>query len=104
MVKDLNDHEVGAIVDFGAHHPAVRAVSLQPQFGEGRYVPFDIRDRMTLTEVIDAIDDRSDLFGHDDLVPIPCCDPMCTAATYAYVRDGEVTPVTRMVPVETSLD
>ncbi len=43
-------------------------------------------------------------FAREDFIPIPCCDPVCTAASYAWVRDGEVTPVTRMVPVETYLD
>jgi uncharacterized radical SAM superfamily Fe-S cluster-containing enzyme len=104
IVKGVNDGEIGAIVRFGAQHPAVRAVSLQPQFGEGRFVAFDAMDRMTITDVIDAIDRDSGLFTREDFVPVPCCDPMCTAATYAYVRDGEVTPVTRLVPVETYLD
>ncbi len=104
VVKGVNDHEVGAIVRFGAEHPAVRAVSLQPQFGEGRFVEFDPMDRMTVTDVIDAIDRDSGLFTRADFVPVPCCDPMCTAATYAYVRDGTVTPVTQMVPVEAYLD
>jgi uncharacterized radical SAM superfamily Fe-S cluster-containing enzyme len=103
IVKGVNDHEIGAVVRFGAQHPAVRAVSLQPQFGEGRFVAFDTMDRMTLTDVIDAVDRDSGFFVREDFVPVPCCDPMCTAATYAYVRDGEVTPVTRLVPVETYL-
>jgi uncharacterized radical SAM superfamily Fe-S cluster-containing enzyme len=103
IVKGVNDHEIGAIVRFGTQHPAVRAVSLQPQFGEGRFVAFDPMDRMTITDVIDAVDRDSGLFAREDFVPVPCCDPMCTAATYAYVRDGEVTPVTRLVPVETYL-
>ena len=103
VVKGVNDGEVGEVVRFGAEHPAVRAVSLQPQFGEGRFVPFDPTDRMTLTDVIDAVDRDSGLFTRDDFVPIPCCDPMCTAATYAWVRDGEVVPVTSMVPVEAYL-
>jgi uncharacterized radical SAM superfamily Fe-S cluster-containing enzyme len=104
VVKGVNDHEVGAIVRFGAEAPAVRAVSLQPQFGEGRFVPFDPMDRMTVTDVIAAVDRDSALFTRDDFVPVPCCDPMCTAATYAYVDDGRVTPVTRLVPVETYLE
>ena len=37
-------------------------------------------------------------------MPIPCCDPMCTAASYAWVDGATVTPVTRMVPVETYLE
>lgn len=104
VVKGVNDHEVGAVVRFGAEHPAVRAVSLQPQFGEGRFVPFDPMDRMTVTDVIAAVHRDSGLFRREDFVPVPCCDPMCTAATYAYVRDGTVTPVTRLVPVEAYLD
>ena len=103
VVKGVNDGEVGALVQFGARHPAVRAVSLQPQFGEGRYVPFDPMDRMTLTDVIEAVDRDSGIFTRRDFVPVPCCDPMCTAATYAYVVDGNVTPVTQLVPVETYL-
>jgi hypothetical protein len=104
VVKGINDHEIGEVVRFGAEHPAVRAVSLQPQFGEGRFVRFDPADRITLTDVIDAIDASSGLFTRDDFVPIPCCDPMCTAATYAWVHDGQVTPVTQLVPVEDYLD
>jgi uncharacterized radical SAM superfamily Fe-S cluster-containing enzyme len=105
VLKGLNDHEVGSIVRFGAEHPAVRAVSLQPQFGEGRFVPFDRADRMTTTDVIAAIDRDSGLFTREDFVPVPCCDPMCTAATFAYVADdGTMTPISRLLPVEAVLD
>lgn len=104
LLKGVNEDEVGALVDFAARHPAVRSISLQPQFAEGRFVPFGADDRMTLTDVIAAIDADSELFSRDDFIPIPCCDPMCTAATYAWVRDGEVTPVTQLVPVDAYLD
>jgi tetraether lipid synthase len=104
VVKGLNDHEVGAIVRFGAEHRAVRAVSVQPQFGEGRFVPFDPMDRMTVTDVIAAVERDSGLFTRDDFLPIPCCDPVCTAATYAYVGPDGLLPVTRLVPVESYLD
>jgi len=105
VLKGLNDGEVGAIVRFGSEHPAVRAVSFQPQFGEGRFVPFEAMDRMTTTDVIAAIDRDSGLFTREDFIPVPCCDPMCTAATFAYVgRDGEMTPISRLVPVESVLD
>ena len=104
ILKGVNDDEVGEIVRFGARHPAVRAVSLQPQFGEGRHVAFDAGDRITVTDVIDAVARDSGIFDRDDFVPIPCCDPMCTAASYAWVDGDSVTPVTRMVPVETYLE
>ncbi|MGQ0670016.1 MAG: radical SAM protein [Actinomycetota bacterium] len=104
VLADVNLNQVGELVRFGAQHPAVRAVSLQPEFGEGRFVPFDPADRVDVAAVIGAIDRDSGIFQRDDFIPIPCCDPICTAATYAYVQDGKVTPVSRLVPVEAYLD
>jgi uncharacterized radical SAM superfamily Fe-S cluster-containing enzyme len=105
IAKGVNDNEIGAIVDLGLEHSAVRAVSFQPQFGEGRWVPFDPMDRTTVTDVIAAIAQQTGgRFTPTDFVPIPCCDPMCTAATYAWVQDGVVTPLPRLVDVEHYLD
>lgn len=105
IAKDVNDHEIGSIVKLGLEHPAVRAVSFQPQFGEGRWIPFDPMDRTTTTDVISAIAEQTaGVFQVSDFVPIPCCDPMCTAATYAWVEEGTVTPLPRIVEVEHYLD
>lgn len=105
IAKGVNDQEIGKIVSLGLDHPAVRAVSFQPQFGEGRWVPFDPLDRTTVTDVIAAVAEQTDgTFESSDFVPIPCCDPMCTAATYAWVQDGTVTPLPRIVDVEHYLD
>lgn len=102
VLDGVNLDEVGELVRFGATHPAVRAVSLQPQFAEGRFVPF--AERTTVTDVIAAVARDSGIFTAEDFLPIPCCDPVCTAASYAWVEDGEVVPVTRLVPVEAYLD
>jgi len=104
VLADVNLDQVGELVRFGAEHPAVRAVSLQPEFGEGRFVPFDPIDRVDVAAVVRSIAEGSGIFEREDFIPIPCCDPICTAATYAYVREGSVTPVTRLVPVEAYLD
>lgn len=103
VLKGVNDDQAAEIVRFGAEHRAVRAVSFQPEFGEGRFVPFDPMDRVTVSDVVRAVA-RGGQFAKEDFIPIPCCDPVCTAATYAWVKDGAITPVTRMVPVETYLD
>ncbi len=104
VLAGVNDDQVGELVRFGASHPAVRAVSLQPEFGEGRFVPFDPLGRLDTAAVVRLVAERSGIFEREDFIPIPCCDPVCTAAAYAYVRDGTVTPVTRLVPVEAYLD
>lgn len=55
VAKGVDDHEIGAIVKLGLDHPAARAVSFQPQFGEGRWVPFDQMDRTTTPDVIAVV-------------------------------------------------
>ncbi len=104
VLDGVNLDQVSELVRFGAEHPAVRAVSLQPEFGEGRYVPFDPLRRVDVAAVIRAVGEGSGIFEPEDFIPIPCCDPVCTAATYAWVHDGRVTPITRLVPVEAYLD
>jgi uncharacterized radical SAM superfamily Fe-S cluster-containing enzyme len=104
VLAGVNEDQVGDLVRFGATHPAVRAVSLQPEFGEGRYVPFDPMDRLDVAAVVKKVAEGSGIFTREDFIPIPCCDPVCTAAAYAYVSDGNVTPVTQLVPVDTYLD
>ena len=106
VIKGVNDHEVGEIVKFGVRHPAVRGVSFQPGFASGRYLPpFDPMDRTTIPDVIKGIEAQTDgMFVADDIIPIPCCFPTCSAATYALVIDDEVVPLPRLVEVEDYLD
>ena len=106
VVKGVNDHEVGEVVKFGIKHPAVRGVSFQPGFATGRYLPpFDPLDRMTIPDVIKAIEAQTDgMFVADDIIPIPCCYPTCSAITYALLVEDEVIPLPRLLEVEDYLD
>ncbi|MBI2972635.1 MAG: radical SAM protein [Armatimonadetes bacterium] len=105
VVKGINDHEIGAIVRFGLEHPAVRGVAFQPVFLEGRHVPSDPLDRMTVPDVLCAIEAQSGgLFTRQDFTPVPCCHPTCMAMCYAYVENGTVTPLARIVDVDAYLD
>jgi uncharacterized radical SAM superfamily Fe-S cluster-containing enzyme len=40
--RGVNVDEVGAIVEFGLEHPAVRGVVLQPVTNVGRHIDFDL--------------------------------------------------------------
>ena len=103
--KGVNDHEVGEIVKFGIEHPAVRGIAFQPVTHSGRYVAFDPLDRATVADVIHGIADQTDgMFVAGDFIPVPCCHPTCRSATYAYVEDGKVTPLPRVVNVDEYLD
>jgi uncharacterized radical SAM superfamily Fe-S cluster-containing enzyme len=103
--RGVNEHEVGKLVEFGLEHPAVRGVNFQPVTHTGRHLPFDPTDRVTIPEVIQRIQEQTQgLFVKSDFVPVPCCHPGCQSVTYAYVEDGQVTPLPRVLNVDDYLD
>ena len=103
--KGVNHDEIGDIVRFGLDHPAVHGIAFQPVTHSGRFVPFDPMDRETVADVIHGIAEQTDgTFVESDFIPVPCCHPTCRSATYAYVENGEVTPLPRVVDVDKYLD
>ncbi len=76
--RGLNEHEIGLVVRFGMHHPAVKGVAFQPVTHSGRHVTFDPTDRVTNADVIHALADQlPEWFRISDFVPVPCCFPTC---------------------------
>ena len=103
--KGVNHDEIGEIVRFGLDHAAVRGIAFQPVTHSGRYIDFDPMDRETLADVIHGIAEQTDgMFVESDFIPVPCCHPTCRAATYAYVENGSVTPLPRVLDVDKYLD
>lgn len=99
--KNLNDDEIGAIIDFALKQRCVRGVTLQPTQIAGRLENFDsLTDRITLTEVRRKILEQTNIFNSDDLIPVPC-NPDALVMGYALKIGGEVFPLTRYVnPVD----
>ena len=103
--RGVNEHEVGALVRFALEHPAVRGISFQPVTHTGRHGGFDPLDRVTIPDVVGRIQDQTEgLFVKSDFVPVPCCNPGCQSITYAYVEDGQVTPLPWVLNVDEHLD
>ncbi len=103
--RDVNEHEIGAIVRFGMQHPAVRGVVFQPVTHVGRHIAFDPLRRMTIPDVLHALVDQSNgTFVISDFVPVPCCFPSCQVNTYLYVDGDDVIPLPRILAVEEYLD
>ena len=95
LAKGLNDEEIGPILDFARTQACVRGVTFQPTQTAGRTEGFDpVTDRLTLTEVRQAILDQTDIFASDDLVPVPC-HPDAIMMGYALKLGDEVVPLTR---------
>ena len=58
-----------------------------------------------MADVIHGIAEQTGgMFVESDFVPVPCCHPTCRSATYAFVEDGKVTPLPRVVEVDKYLD
>jgi len=109
--RDLNEHEIGNIVEFGLGHPAVRSVAFQPVTHSGRHVEFDPLTRLTNPDVIRLlVQQRPNWFVQDDFFPVPCCFPTCRSITYLLTEGtpGEegfgVLPIPRLLNVEDYLD
>ncbi|MBL0745237.1 radical SAM protein [Chryseolinea lacunae] len=102
--KNLNDDEIGKIIDFALLQPCVRGVTLQPTQIAGRLENFDtLTDRITLTEVRRKILEQTDVFNADDLIPVPC-NPDALVMGYALKLSGQVFPLTRYVNPADLLD
>ena len=103
--KGVNHDEIGNIVKFGIEHPAVHGIAFQPVTHSGRFTAFDPMGRETLADVVHGIAEQTGgMFIESDFIPVPCCHPTCRSATYAYVENGQVTPLLRVVDVDKYLD
>jgi uncharacterized radical SAM superfamily Fe-S cluster-containing enzyme len=103
--RGVNFDEVGAIMEFGLKHPAVRGVVLQPVTHVGRHLTFDPMERVTIPDVIHGIvEQTNDRFVLEDFVPVPCCFPTCQVNSYIFVDGEEATPLPRLLKIEDYLD
>ena len=80
IVPGVNDQNIGEILNFGfSNSPAVRGVHFQPVSYFGRHPhPQGNRDRITLPEVLHAIERQTDgRVKISDFVPSGCDHPRC---------------------------
>ncbi len=101
--KHVNDHEIGAILEYGARTPFVRGVNYQPLAFFKSTNPTNLLNRVTLTEILEQIEaqTRGD-FRLSDFVPLPC-NVERVALTFCY-RDGrQLVPITRQFNVRDHL-
>ena len=103
--RDVNEHEVGRILEFGLRHPAVFGINFHCAFHSGRHPPVDPLRRITIPDVVAELEAQSGgLLTLKDFVPVPCCMPVCHFVTYTLLQGDSVTPVPRLLPVEQYLD
>ena len=103
--RHVNVDEVGAVLQFGLKHPAVRGVVFQPVTHVGRHIPFDPMERVTIPDVLHGIVEQTNgQFVLEDFVPVPCCFPTCQVNSYIFVDGDTVKPLPRLLKIEDYLD
>src|SRR5438128_6763092 len=72
--RDVNEHEIGSIVDFAISHRAVRGINFQPAFHAGRHPHHDPLRRITIPDILRLIETQTaGTFLGSDFIPVPCC-------------------------------
>lgn len=105
VVKGVNDHEIGQIADFAIKHPAIRGVMFQPVAYTGRVTQPNALDRITLPDILAGLEVQTNgLLLKSDFVPVPCPHPTCSAVTYIFTDEEQITPITRIIEVDDYLD
>lgn len=122
VVNTINDDQVGEIVKFAVENrEVIRGVNFQPVAFTGRISQEERESqRFTLTDLVDRLVKQTDFLEKSDFYPVPCVTPFsellsvidrdpkvtftshphCGLATYLFVENGNVTPITRFIDVE----
>jgi len=123
IVKGMNDHQLGDIVNFAVKNiDVIRCVNFQPVSFAGRTEQWEVqKGRITIPEALKKIEEQTNgLVKTKDFYPVPCVAPIseflneykrkvhveftvhphCGAATYLYVDEGKATPITELANVD----
>jgi len=105
LAKGVNENEAGAIVDYAIKNRFIRGITFQPIAHIHNTAGFDPMDRLTLPDVIMAVEAQTKgIFKAADFFPLPCSYPTCCSLTYAFIKDGVTTPITRKLEIGNYLD
>jgi len=107
MIKDINDSDIGKIIDLALKSDNVRSVTIQNMTytgqGGGNFYP---RAHLTIDEAIARIEEQTNgLIKKSDFVPLPTAHPLCYSVTYLLKLDnGSTIPIIRFVEEDKYLD
>ncbi len=127
IIGTKNDHILGGILYFAAENvDIIRGVNFQPVSFTGACSPEALeRERITIPDIINGISEQTDhAIQPDDFYPVPCIVPIsdfvekftgssqirftahqhCGAATYVFVTEQGLVPVTSIIDVDTFFD
>ncbi len=127
LLNDVNDDQVGDIVDYAIkNRDVIRGINFQPVAFTGRIDKEERKKkRYTLSDLAIGLEEQTEFFSRDDFYPVPFVTPIsqlvsvvknepqvaftshphCGLASYIVIGDnGEVKPITDFVDVEGLMD
>jgi hypothetical protein len=122
VIRAVNDHDIGGILRFGLKNiDVVRGINYQPVSFVGRVSKAERRRfRITIPDIIEALETQTGLVTADDFYPVPTvtalthliealsgkpeyeltAHPHCGMATYLFLDGRKVIPLPRFVDVD----
>lgn len=98
--EEVNDKEIGRIVEFGMKEDYIRGINFQPIAFFGRLDKHNLKNRATITGILKKIEKQTKgKLKKQDFIPLPC-NVERVAITYLYKKDGEFFPITRNVKIK----
>ncbi|MBU0975318.1 radical SAM protein [Patescibacteria group bacterium] len=96
ILKGVNDHEIGAIVEFGMETEGIRGLNMQPLALFGRLdESVDTNERITLSGILKRMEDQTNgKILMDDFIPLPC-NVDRVAITYLTQKRGKWTALSK---------
>ena len=123
LIKGINDQQVGDIIKFAVNNlDIIRGVNFQPVSFAGRTPADEVEEqRVTIPDFEKLVEEQTeskikieDFYPASSVVPISefvsaiegkdqvtfTCHPHCGAATYIFIDDNEIIPVTQFIDVD----
>ena len=118
LIKSVNDDQIGDMIDFSVKNiDIVRGLNVQPVSFTGRIDRSNLKkQRITIPDFMKLVEEQTNgVITKEDFYPVPWPVPMsrlltllkgtpqteftchahCGAATYVFIEDGKITPITR---------
>jgi uncharacterized radical SAM superfamily Fe-S cluster-containing enzyme len=106
IVKGVNNHELGKIIEFALANNNIKMVNFQPSALVGRYnIDVDQDRRITIPEVLYEIENQTSGFlKKSSFINIPCPYPTCSASSYIFKNDERAMVLTDLFDVDQYMD
>jgi 7,8-dihydro-6-hydroxymethylpterin dimethyltransferase len=128
LIKGINNDQIGAIIKFAVDNiDVIRGVNFQPVSFAGRTPSEEVEEqRVTIPDFEKMVEEQTDsqikvddFYPASSVMPISefveaieggtpqvtfTCHPHCGAATYIFIDDGKIIPITRFIDVDRFFD